>query len=164
MDGNKTVTANFTQNPLYTLTVNISPTAGGSVTKNPNKTTYNSGETVTLTATANSGYTFSSWSGGATGTTSPVTVTMDGNKTVTANFTQNPLYTLTVNISPTAGGSVTKNPNKTTYNPGEMVTLTATANSGYTFTSWSGGAMGTTGLVTVTLDGNKTVTATFTQD
>src|SRR3972149_2055069 len=141
MDGNKTVTANFTQNPLYTLTVNISPTAGGSVTKNPNKTSYISGETVTLTATANSGYTFSRWSGGATGTTSPVTVTMNGNKTVTANFT--PMYTLTVNISPTAGGSVTKNPNKTSYNSGETVTLTATANSGYTLSGWRGEAKGT---------------------
>src|SRR3972149_2822456 len=127
MDGNKTVTANFTQNPLYTLTVNISPTAGGSVTKNPNKTSYNSGETVTLTATANSGYTLSGWSGGATGTTGLVTVTLDGNKTVTATFTQDPRdqYTLTVNVSPTAGGSVTKNPDKTAYNSGETVTLTA---------------------------------------
>jgi hypothetical protein len=53
---------------------------------NPNKTTYSSGEQVTLTANANSGYAFTSWSGGVTGTTNPITVTMDGNKTVTASF------------------------------------------------------------------------------
>ena len=72
----------------YTLIVTIAPSnAAGSVSKNPNKSIYTNGETVTLTATPNSGYTFSNWTGDATGSTNPITLTMDGNKTVTANFT-----------------------------------------------------------------------------
>jgi uncharacterized repeat protein (TIGR02543 family) len=71
----------------YTLTVNINPSASGSVTKNPDKATYVYGEQVTLTATAASGYTFYNWSGDASGTNNPVTLTIDSNKTVAANFT-----------------------------------------------------------------------------
>ena len=39
-----------------------------------------------LTATPASGYVFTGWSGSATGTTNPLTVTMDANKSVTATF------------------------------------------------------------------------------
>ena len=48
---------------------------------------YAAGSTVQLTATAGAGYQFASWSGSATGTANPLTVTMNGPKTVTANFT-----------------------------------------------------------------------------
>ena len=40
-----------------------------------------------LTATANPGFVFSSWSGDATGSTNPLTVLMTANKNITANFT-----------------------------------------------------------------------------
>ncbi len=42
---------------------------------------------VTSTATPASGYSFSSWSGGASGTNASTTVTMNANTSVTANFT-----------------------------------------------------------------------------
>jgi uncharacterized repeat protein (TIGR02543 family) len=56
--------------------------------KNPDKAKYTYGQQVQLTATANPGCTFNNWSGDATGSTNSVTVTIDGNKTVTANFTE----------------------------------------------------------------------------
>ena len=143
-----------------TLTVNINPPAGGSVTKNPDKATYVYGDHVQLTASANPGYTFNNWTGDATGSTNPVTVTIDGNKTVTANFTQNQ-YALTVNLNPTAGGSVAKNPDKATYVYGDTVQLTATAGSGYTFSNWSGDASGSANPINLTMDANKVVTANF---
>ena len=71
----------------FTLTINIAPPGAGYVSKSPSKSAYNSGEQVRLTATANPGYTFSGWSGGASGTTNPITITMNSKKTVTANFT-----------------------------------------------------------------------------
>jgi parallel beta-helix repeat protein len=147
---------------VYTLTVNVNPAGSGTVTKNPDKGTYCPGEQVTLTATPNAGYSFSSWSGDLSGSTNPATITMNGNKNVTANFIQNCTYTLTINVSPAGSGTVTKNPNKSTYCPGDQVTLTATANSSYTFSSWSGvdASSGNTGYVT--MNGNRTVTANFT--
>ncbi|GAB3853106.1 hypothetical protein GCM10028822_21530 [Hymenobacter terrigena] len=71
----------------YTLTTAV--VGSGTVTKNPNTATYASGSTVSLTATPAAGYQFSGWSGGATGTTNPLTVTMTANKSITATFTAN---------------------------------------------------------------------------
>jgi uncharacterized repeat protein (TIGR02543 family) len=80
---NRTLVANFA--PItYTLTTNA---VNGTVAKNPNAATYNSGAVVQLTATPNPGYTFTGWSGDATGNTNPLNVTMNANKNITALFT-----------------------------------------------------------------------------
>ncbi|EJL61240.1 InlB B-repeat-containing protein [Flavobacterium sp. CF136] len=143
----------------YTLTTTANPTAGGSIARSPNATSYAAGTVVTLTATPASGYTFTSWSNGAT--TASTTVTMNANTTITANFTAaTASYTLTTTASPTAGGSISRSPNATSYAAGTVVTLTATPASGYTFTSWSNGA--TTASTTVTMNANTTITANFT--
>ena len=60
-----------------------------------------------MTAIPVAGWSFSGWSGDLTGSVNPVTVTINGNKTVTATFTQN-TYTLTVNV--VGSGSVAKVP------------------------------------------------------
>jgi uncharacterized repeat protein (TIGR02543 family) len=148
----------------YSLTTNVSPSGGGSVTRSPNATTYASGTVVTLTAAANSGYTFTGWSGDVTSTSASVSVTMTSNKTVTANFTTSTgnSYTLTTAVSPTGGGTVTRSPDAASYTAGTVVTLTATPASGYTFSSWSGGASGTSTITTVTINANTSVTANFT--
>jgi len=160
----KVIYSPIAMSPFFpTLSTNINPPGSGSITENPNKTTYNSGDQVTLTATANPGYTFSNWTGDASGSANPITITMNGPKGITANFTQNQ-YTLTVTIFPTGSGSFMKNPDKPTYTYGEQVQLTATANPGYTFGNWSGDAKGSSNPVTVTISGNKTMTANFTQD
>ncbi len=86
MDANKAITALFTQN-AYTLTVTAEH---GSVAKNPTLLAYNHGASVVLTPTAEVGYTFTGWSGDATGNANPLTVTMDANKAITALFTENP--------------------------------------------------------------------------
>lgn len=67
----------------YTLSIN---TSNGSVSKSPNQSTYTEGSTVSLTATPNSGYEFSSWSGAVSGSQNPISITMNSNKTVSANF------------------------------------------------------------------------------
>ncbi len=73
----------------YVVTVTISPAnSAGSVSKNPDKVTYLQNEQVTLTANPNSGYSFSHWTGDASGSTNPITLTINGNKTVIANFAE----------------------------------------------------------------------------
>jgi uncharacterized repeat protein (TIGR02543 family) len=74
----------FTTIPAFTLNVTA---VNGTVVKNPSQLNYNSGTTVQLTATADPGYIFSSWSGDKVGVSSPTTILMNGNKNVTANFT-----------------------------------------------------------------------------
>ncbi len=68
---------------LYTLMINAS---NGRVTRNPNQASYTTATQVTLTATANDGYQFVGWSGDAQGSSNPLKITMDNNKTVTALF------------------------------------------------------------------------------
>ena len=72
--------------PYTLLTTSVNPAGAGIISLNPPGGAYSAGTAVTLTATANSGYSFSTWSGDLTGSTNPAQITMDGNKTVTAVF------------------------------------------------------------------------------
>lgn len=74
-----------------------------------------------------------------------------------------PGYSLEVTIEPPGYGRVTVSPSKTTYSPGERVTLTATAYSGYEFDHWGGDAygMGTSRTITITMDKDMWVVAAF---
>jgi hypothetical protein len=104
MDGDKTVTANFTEiPPEYTLTVNI--VGNGSVTLDPASGPYVAGTEVELTAVAATDWEFSGWSGDLSGDMNPTTITMDSDKMVTATFT---IVTGDVTISKTqdVGGTV----------------------------------------------------------
>ena len=157
MDADKTVTATFTR-IQHTLTVNT--TGNGSVSLSPAGGTYNEGTTVTLTATPDAGWEFAGWSGDLTGTNNPATITMDADKTVTATFTRIQ-HTLTVNH--TGNGSVNLSPAGGIYNEGTVVTLTATPDAGWEFAGWSGDLTGTNNPATITMDADKTVTATFTR-
>lgn len=75
----------------YTLTTNVGPAGSGSVNVPPQSCTggYTAGSVVQLSAVPGTGYAFSTWSGDASGTTNPVTIIMNGNKTVTANMRGN---------------------------------------------------------------------------
>jgi len=82
---------------VYTLMVTCEPIEGGDVTLSPTAedNQYEAGTTVTLTANPASGYEFDHWGGDTNGTSPTTTVTMDGNKTVTAYFTEEPGESLT---------------------------------------------------------------------
>ena len=145
----------------YTLTTGVS-SGSGTVTRNPDLATYTSGTQVTLTATPTSGSIFTGWSGGATGSTNPLTITMDGDKTVTANFQASGPITYTLATSVAAGsGTITRSPDLAAYASGAQVTLTATPATGYVFAGWGGNASGSTNPLVVTMSANKTITATF---
>ncbi|MCX7838387.1 MAG: protease inhibitor I42 family protein [Anaerolineae bacterium] len=73
----------------YTLTTNVNPAGGGTISVNPSPncgSQYTAGTTVTLTANPSAGRTFLNWSGDASGSANPTTVIMNANKNVTANF------------------------------------------------------------------------------
>ncbi len=155
INGPKAVTANFTS-AEYTLTVT---SAHGTVTKDPDKAKYNYGDIVQLTASPAADWTFAGWTGGATGTTNPVSVTMNGNTAVTANYVPTE-YALAIT---SAHGTVTKNPDKATYHAGEVVQLTMVPAAGWSFVNWTGDATGADNPVSITISGNTAVTANYTQ-
>jgi uncharacterized protein (TIGR02145 family)/uncharacterized repeat protein (TIGR02543 family) len=153
MTGAKSVTANFAIKK-FALTVN---TTNGTVAKSPNATQYDSGTVVSLTATPSPGYQFTGWTADLSGSTNPASINMTEAKSVTANFTIKK-YALTVNAT---NGTVAKSPNATSYDSGTVVSLTATPSPGYQFTGWSGGISGTTNPSSITMNGEKSVTANF---
>jgi uncharacterized repeat protein (TIGR02543 family) len=156
MDGDKSITANFIRQ--YTLT--IAAGTGGTTDPAPGNYTHDSGTQVSITATPSSGYRFSGWSGSASGTTNPITITMDGDKSITANFILQ--YTLnTLTIAAGTGGTTDPAPGTYTHDSGTQVSITATPSSGYRFSGWSGSASGTTNPITITMDGDKSITANF---
>ncbi len=153
----RTLVANF-ESDTYTLNVTAE---NGTVLKDPEKTDYNSGEIVVLTATPATGYAFTGWTGNETGTQNPLSVSMNTNKDITANFTEIPPNTFTLNVI-ALNGSVLKDPELIGYNSGDIVELTATPNAGYTFSGWSGDASGSQNPLSVTMNADMNITANFT--
>jgi len=162
----------------YNVKAVASPVAGGSVTPTSNTAMgqYTGG---TITASENTGYTFTGWTGG-TGTyadASEETTTFKPTaaSTVTANFSEN-MSTVTLTASPSSKGTFTvgSTPNQTSTTAGVTTTreVTAVPIAGYSFTGWSitGGASIsslTDNPTTVTGDGTgtaATLTATFEED
>lgn len=160
MSDNKTVTATFVEIvKKYTLTTNS--IGSGSVSRNPDKPEYTTGETVQLTANPIAGWTFTDWGGDLTGNISPQSITMDGDKTITAAFIQNN-YTIT---SDNIGhGTVLRNPDKPSYHYGDTVQFTAVPAMGWAFTGWSGNFTGSQNPLSVSIDGDVSVTAAFSQN
>lgn len=145
---------------IYNLVVNVS---NGSVDVNPLPGPYNHGTIVTLTPTASEGYHFVNWSGDVpTGheTDNPLSVIMEQDRTITANFTIN-TYTLTVDAT---NGTIDVNPPTGPYNHGATVTLSPMPATGYRFTYWSGtvatGHEGDNPLI-LTMDSDKNIAAHF---
>ena len=133
--GAEAYVANFAIN-TYDITVVANPTEGGTVTNADGN--YTHGTTITLTATANTGYHFVNWTFGgeviSTNASDSFQVTAAG--TYVGNFELN-TYEITATANPTDGGTIT---GADSYSHGATCTLTATANEGYTFVNWTKGS------------------------
>ena len=123
----------------YTLSVSTNPSPGGRVAIIPQKNTYCAGDYVTLTANPYSGYTFSSWSGDASGSVNPITLAMNSSKSVAANFQPSPCPSLISSSGMNRGpGTETGSVGVTA---GTGCSWTATSNASWiTITSGSSGS------------------------
>jgi hypothetical protein len=186
------VNVTFVVTQTYTLTVNGGGTGNGTVTGDSINCTINSGNTsgrcsaryvsganVRLSASANTGFNFTGWSGACSGTAA-CTLTMISNRQVTATFNP-PMFTLTVNGAGTGNGVVsggglsctvsngnTSGTCQVQHPAGTVVQLVGNPALGSSF----GGFSGFSGVnfvcssppsstCTVTITGNGSVTAAF---
>ena len=142
----------------YTLT--ISAGTGGTTNPTPDTYIYYGGTHVTVTALPNSGFAFSGWSGDASGVENPVTIVIDRDKSLTANFVQE--YTLTIMAG--EGGTTQPGPGSHGYGEGATAVITAVPNTDYGFIGWTGDVPSgheTDNPVTIILDSDKSITAHF---
>ncbi|MGH9594950.1 MAG: InlB B-repeat-containing protein, partial [Bryobacteraceae bacterium] len=103
--------------------------------------------------------TFTNWSDSGAISHS-ITVGSSSSTSYTATFSTS--YLLTTAANPADGGTVTP-VSGTYYTPGTVVNLTAAANPGYAFSSWTGSvASANSASTTVTMNAPQTVTANFT--
>ena len=100
--------------------------------------TYQQGQQCTVNAIAKPGFNFVNWTenGNQVSDLAEYTFTVEGNRTLVANFeAQAPTeYTVSVSANPSNGGTVTGGG---TYEQGQQCTVAATAATGYTFTNWT---------------------------
>ena len=68
--------------------LSVTTVGNGSVSKDPDQAIYGFGSSVQLTAAADPGWQFSGWGGDVSGTANPLTVTMDSDRSITANFVE----------------------------------------------------------------------------
>lgn len=143
--------------PLVTLTLTKLGNGPGGLFANPPGPSYDLGTVVTVTAPPVSGSVFTGWGGACSGVGACV-VTMTANMTVTGTF--EPRFSLTITTLGTGTGTVAANPAGLSYAPNTNVILTALPSATSAFVGW-GGACAGTGICTIAMDANKTVTATF---
>jgi uncharacterized repeat protein (TIGR02543 family) len=126
----------------YNLTMAVNPAVAGNATDLTAASPYAAGVGVSIQAVAASGYRFVGWTAPAGGFTNPssatTTFTMPGQDvTVTANFEVGGEYTLTMAASPIMGGTAYDVTGAAPYSEGEIVSVQATAASGYQFAGWA---------------------------
>lgn len=150
--------------PAYTIQAEASPTGCGTVTGAGD---YKEGSIVTLSAVPADGYTFMNWTenGTVVSTSANYRFTVEGNRTLTANFQSyaGMSFTIDAEAVPADGGTIQ---GTGTYEGGQTVTLTATAAAGYTFLNWTedGALLSTDPTYSFIANGNRTLSAVFRND
>jgi len=117
------------------ITSNSNGSGNGTVHYNVSQNSENSGRTGTLTIADRT-----------------LTVTQQGIAT----------YTLTVNKAGTGTGTVTVDPPGSVFNVGTIITLSAVPDVTSNFAGWSGGVTGPSSTISLMLNADTAVTATFT--
>lgn len=131
----------------------------GTIALSPTGGSYDSATVVTATATANTGYKFTGWSGACTGT-GACSITMNAAKSLTATFASSVVPKYTLKTVP-GNGTIVLSPAGGSYDSATVVTATATAPTGYVFGSWTGACTGT-GACSIVMKKDTTLGATWT--
>jgi hypothetical protein len=130
----------------------------------PEASFYPYGTAVKLTALPPTGTYFTWWTGDASGTNTPLTLTVTKpNQSVSYQLGTLSPGEVALATGEEGGGHITVNRLANRYTIGEAVTLTATPDPGQDFLGWTGDASGTQNPTIVTMSQSKLITANFTK-
>lgn len=126
-----TYIANFTAQS-YTITVSATPNDGGTVSGGGS---YTYGQSCTVHATANTGYSFIDWteSGSQVSNQADYSFTVTGNRNLVANFALQ-TYEITAETNPNDAGTII---GMGLYHYGEIATLSVEPLTHYSFLNWT---------------------------
>jgi hypothetical protein len=149
-----------TSTTKYIITANVNPSTGGTA---GGSGTYAGGATATVSALANTGYTFKNWTENGVIVSSALSYSFaaTADRTLTANFTPvTSTYTIAVSANPSSGGTVNGGG---TFSNGATATVNAIPNSGYFFVNWteSGTVVSASSAYTFTVSKSRTLVANF---
>jgi len=172
MDADKTLTATFATN---TVILSLNQTGSGTITGIPGNITcgatcsysVTAGQTVTLTATPNTGYYFERWSGACSGSET-CSLNMTAAQSVTANFVVIPSGYSALSVTKSGSGSLISSPTgincsgtcNNIFLQSQAVLLIPTPSDSSYFSGWSGACTGTS-KCTLAMTSNQSVGATF---
>lgn len=143
---------------LVTLNLSSVPANGGITTGSGS---YQSGQTVFISATPESGYIFANWSenGNILSSTQSYALTLTSDRNIQANFT--PQQSIITTYSNPSGAGQTSGDGS--YLSGLSATVSATANPGWQFSNWTenGTIVSTSANYSFTVAGNRTLFASF---
>jgi hypothetical protein len=138
----------------HQLTTSIVPTGGGTIS--PSNGTFEG--KVTLVANPAQYYKFVGWAGGASGNTNPLTIEMNSDKQVVAQF-EKIKYAIQIKSNPTDGGTV--RPDSGQFEAGSRISITASPTNGYRFAQWGTDASGSTNPLSVLVDKDMVIVGNF---
>lgn len=167
-----TLTTGGTPPPPPTgLALTVNTTGSGTVTRSPDKATYDTNEVVTLVANPTGTNTFLGWTGTDEASASLTnTVTMSGSKTVTAAFTTSPTPgggggKTSINVAVNGLGKVVPNLNgKNNLVIGRTYRLNAIPGKDQVFAGWTGlpsGANADSPRLALVMEEGLSITANF---
>ncbi|MDP3149058.1 MAG: FISUMP domain-containing protein [Ignavibacteria bacterium] len=148
----------------YSVNLSSNPSNGGTTSGGG---TYNSGQSVTITATPYSGYSFVNWKEGTNivSINANYTFTISDSRTLVAYFAVIPPTQYSINLSsnPSNGGTTSGGG---IYNSGTQATVTAFPNNGWSFINWTenGSQVSTNTSYTFTVSYNRNLVANFQQN
>ena len=159
IDEPKDITATFLR--TFVFTPIVQPDGAGEI--NPEAGRYIRDTTFDVTAEPNRGWRFTGWQGDFTGTTNPFSLTMNGNKTVVANFER---MEFTLDVSVEGNGIFTTSLLSGTETAagflfGSEIELQAFPEENWRFIGWQGDVDTTANPFTLTIDDNFSIIAVF---
>jgi hypothetical protein len=138
--------------------LDVSVTGQGTVDPPAGEHWYEEGRTISVAATPADGWFFSEWQGSATGNENPLDFVMDSAKSLVAVFEE---YPCKVTTEVVGSGIVELSPDRSGFDVGESVTITATPVEGWEFEGWQGDLSGTENPLTTTVDDSMHVVGVF---